>query len=271
MKRITSLFCLFCGLSTATVAQTETEEAVGINTENPRGVLHIDGAAKPGGINPQTGPVSAAQAADDVLIDAEGRLGVGVVVPMAKIDTQADIQGDALRIQDGTEGEGRILVSDATGATTWHTISTGVWWYAALSKSALLLATASTAGNRPYINYADSLVSSATLGSVNRTAGTITVPSAGKYRITASIHYGTERTTGLDPYYALSALLVNGVARWTPSVWGTQQGLGISSTYTAILDLQAGDVLGLALIQEQAFSANMGDAEVFMVELIQMQ
>ncbi|MDR2118569.1 MAG: hypothetical protein LBP25_03430 [Tannerellaceae bacterium] len=261
MKRITGMICLLCGLSVAAQAQTE---AIGINTENPRGVLHIDGSSN----NPAAGAVDTLQASDDVLIDAEGRLGVGLAEPAAKVDIRVVGTGGAIRIRDGSEGAGKVLISDASGRGRWATINTGVWWYAALYTRILEYSTENV--RRPFINYADSLVSSATQGSVDRAAGTITVPFAGAYRITLSSHYMSNRT-GSTPYWALSELYVNGTVRWMPSTWGARSGNGTYPTYTVILNLQAGDVLNLMVVHEQAFSANREIVFYFMVELIQMQ
>jgi hypothetical protein len=264
MKRITGIVCLLCTLSAA--AQTLPEEAVGINTENPRGVLHIDAASTPATVNPSTGPVTGDQAADDVLIDASGRLGAGVAAPAAKVDLQAATPGAALRIADGTEGEGKALVSDASGAGRWIEISASVLWYAALY-SGTTSSTAVIAGIYPYAPYsANTLISSTNQGSVNPTAGTITVPSKGKYRITVSAH----SMGPVNFYWAISALLVNNTLRWSPSVWGTQTGWGILPSYTAILNLEANDVLRFAQDRRESFNGNTGSGvQAFMVELIQ--
>lgn len=256
MKRITGLLCLLCGLSAT--AQTPAE-AVGIHTEKPRGVLHIDGAADNQDI------ITAAQAANDVLIDASGQLGIGVAAPAARVD----IQG-ALRIADTTQGADLVLTSDATGAGRWKERPTGVWWYAALYTSPALTVSNTTA-LIPRENYGDSLISSGYQSLVDKAAGTITVPFAGKYRVSFSVHYMSSRT-GENPYWAVSVLQVNGSARWTPSIWGTRSQWGAAPTHTAILNLNPNDVLKLFLDPGQTFSANHGGGVVaFTVELIQQQ
>ena len=253
MKRITGIVCLLCGL-TAQAQQTPTE-AVGINTENPLGVLHIDGGATP------------SEASDDVIIDAAGRLGAGVAVTdmAAKVDLSAATEGGALRIADGTQGEGKVLVSDATGAGSWTTLPSAIWWYAALSRSDSLPYTADTEP-RPFVNYSTGFISSGSQGEVSLANGTIKVPVAGIYRITFSQHYGSGRA---DIYWAKTALQVNGSNRRTPSTWGLAKAWGTLPTYAAILNLQAGDVLRLALLQAETFSANHGRAYFLMVELLQ--
>jgi hypothetical protein len=252
MKRITCIACLLCGLSAQ--AQQTPAEAVGINTENPQGVLHIDGGATP------------FEVSDDVLIDANGRLGAGVAVTdlAAKVDLSADEEGGALRIADGTQGPGKVLVSDAEGAASWTTPS-AIWWYATLNESATLPKTLGTAA-RPFVNYAESFISSESQGSVDRANGTITVPVAGVYRITFNEHYESGRA---NTYWAKTELQVNGNSRWTPSVWGVATNYGTRPSYVAVLNLNAGDVLRLLLLQAETFSANYGAAYFFMVELLQ--
>jgi hypothetical protein len=264
MKRITGIICLLCGLAAGAKAQ---EEAVGINTENPRGVLHIDAAIN----NPQTGSIDSLRMLDDVLVDTEGRLGAGVATPDAgaKVDLYAQTPGGALRIQDTTEGEGKVMVSDANGTGRWTALSGGVWWYAVLSTSAQLSIVASPIPPRTFINYEES-ASSGNSSEVNAQAGTITVPSDGKYLVTTTVW-----TIGVSVghYWGMSALFVAGDVqpRWISSSWGYDRGSGTCPTYRAILDLEAGDVLSLALIQEEPFSAYRGQSRTFMVELIQKQ
>jgi hypothetical protein len=250
MKRIAGVVCLLCGLT----AQAQTPaEAVGINTENPLGVLHIDGGATP------------SEVLDDVIIDADGRLGAGVAIPAAKVDLSATAEGGALRIADGTQGDGKVLVSDANGAGSWTTLSSGIWWYAALNSSARLDYAAGL-DPRPFVNYGSGLISSESQGEVSLANGTITVPVAGKYRITFSQHSITNRG---NYYWVKTELQVNGSSRWTPSTWGTQMGLGTFPTYAAILNLEANDELRLVFLQAETFSANNGAVSVFMVELLQ--
>jgi hypothetical protein len=270
MKQITGIMSLLWALSATAQAQ---DMGVGINTENPKGVLHIDGAAD----NHPTGNISAT-AADDVVIDTLGRIGIGTATPVARVDIQTGTQGGALRINPGGIQEaGMLLTSDDKGRGRWETPAAGIWWYAALRGAPTLLPSPEYTGAaaiRPFISYSNELISSTNQNNLlNRAAGTITVPSAGRYRITTSIHYGTTRS-GNNPYWAKSLLFVNGNIRWYLSTWGARQGLGIYPTYTTILNLEAGDVLQLALDQREdpglSFCADQGTAHVFMVELIQL-
>ena len=116
MKKQIFFLCLLLG--GAGIAAQTPPGVIGINTENPRGVLHIDGASTTATANPSTGTVSADQATDDVIVDAQGRIGIGHIAPEAKIDIRSDAPG-AIRIQDTTEGQGKALTSDAYGTGSW--------------------------------------------------------------------------------------------------------------------------------------------------------
>lgn len=58
---------------------------IGINTSNPQTVLHVDGAKD----NPATGAPSAAQQTNDVVVTANGTIGIGTATPHA--DAALDI------------------------------------------------------------------------------------------------------------------------------------------------------------------------------------
>src|SRR5690606_22456466 len=75
MSLIAVLFC-----STAVMAQT------GINTRNPQGVLHIDGA----GDNNNTATPSLQEVVNDVVITNTGFVGVGTLTPVVKLDLRSE-------------------------------------------------------------------------------------------------------------------------------------------------------------------------------------
>lgn len=91
---------------------------VGINLENPRGILHVDGKKD----NPKTGIPSIEQQLNDVLISEDGNVGIGLNNPSTKLDIFSEKKG-ALKIKDGTEGAGKILTSDNNGLAMWKTIN----------------------------------------------------------------------------------------------------------------------------------------------------
>lgn len=94
---------------------------VGVNTQNPQGTFHIDGAKD----NPVTGAPSTVQQANDVIIDSSGNLGIGTTTPSTKVEVINSTSG-AVKITDGTQGNNKIFVSDANGAGTWQNTSPAV-------------------------------------------------------------------------------------------------------------------------------------------------
>ncbi|MCA6066214.1 hypothetical protein JI747_003425 [Chryseobacterium sp. RG1] len=84
---------------------------VGIQTTKPNHPLHIDAASN----NNNQDPSTAVQKADDVVITSNGSLGIGEVAP----DRKLVVKG-SLKITDGTEGAGKILMSNANGVASWN-------------------------------------------------------------------------------------------------------------------------------------------------------
>lgn len=101
----TSLLLMY--VATGTYAQ------VGINTEFPMGMLHIDGQR-----DNETNP-SDIQQENDFIIDYDGNVGIGTVTPTEKLEVNAS----RIAVRDNSEGQGKVLVSDANGLGTWTTVS----------------------------------------------------------------------------------------------------------------------------------------------------
>ncbi|MCA6065909.1 hypothetical protein JI747_001885 [Chryseobacterium sp. RG1] len=90
---------------------------VGINTQNPQAILHVDGDRD----NAATGAPSLAQQSNDVVITSAGSIGIGTVSPTTRLDINNGTTNGAVKIVDGTQGAGKVLVSDADGLATWGT------------------------------------------------------------------------------------------------------------------------------------------------------
>ncbi|WP_326984328.1 hypothetical protein VUJ46_07285 [Chryseobacterium sp. MYb264] len=110
---IKTLTCLLFLTSVTTYSQ------VGIGTANPRQQFHIDG----GKDNPASGAPSAAQANNDLVVTASGNMGIGTINPAAKLDISNGSTAGAIKITDGTQGEGKVLTSDENGVGTWQNAS----------------------------------------------------------------------------------------------------------------------------------------------------
>ncbi|WP_336965135.1 hypothetical protein [Chryseobacterium contaminans] len=87
---------------------------VGINTPNPQGSFHVDGAKD----NVSTGIPTVAQQSNDFVVLSNGNIGAGTVNPTNKLDIRSSTNG-ALKIVDGTQGNAKVLTSDANGVATW--------------------------------------------------------------------------------------------------------------------------------------------------------
>lgn len=91
-----------------------TFSQVGVNTSNPQAALHVDGAKD----NSATGIPTASQQANDFSVTNSGNVGIGTIVPSTKVHVNSAVS-PAVRIVDGTEGIGKVLISDANGNANW--------------------------------------------------------------------------------------------------------------------------------------------------------
>ncbi|WP_146212657.1 hypothetical protein [Dysgonomonas alginatilytica] len=94
---------------------------VGINTENPSGIFHIDPKADT--------QLNGSGDADDIIVTKDGYVGIGTSTPStylhiktatAGTDTSTPVYG--LRLVDGNQADKRALVSNAVGLATWANI-----------------------------------------------------------------------------------------------------------------------------------------------------
>lgn len=90
--------------STILLIAIHTFGQIGINTELPQGVFHVDSDK-----NTHLGIVS-----DDVVITSSGNLGIGTLTPNVRFDLHG-----TFRYIDGNEMQGQVLVSDANGNANW--------------------------------------------------------------------------------------------------------------------------------------------------------
>jgi len=83
------------------------------------------------GTNPATNFLGSADAADVVVrtnntekmrITSSGKVGIGVNAPSTLLHINNGTTAGAIKIVDGTQGDGKILTSDANGVGTWRTI-----------------------------------------------------------------------------------------------------------------------------------------------------
>ncbi|NDW09431.1 hypothetical protein [Dysgonomonas sp. 520] len=82
---------------------------VGINTENPQGIFHIDGKRNTNGNT---------NVSDDVVVDTEGRVGIGTNVPTNKLSIHTTGANTGLYLPNGA-ASGKVLTSDTQGNGVW--------------------------------------------------------------------------------------------------------------------------------------------------------
>lgn len=109
---------------------------VGINTNTPytNSVFHID--AK--GNNTSATTVTAAQAADDIMINSSGNMGIGTVNPTAKVHIDSSTGTlKPIRLADGSQGVNKYFFSDADGKGTWQDkpMPNGIVYYSNSAKT----------------------------------------------------------------------------------------------------------------------------------------
>lgn len=106
----------------SSIYSTFIRSQIGIQTDFPRTLFHIDGAKD----NPQnsTSAITAAQQQNDIVIDSNGRLGVGTISPEAKLDIEhsKDITGDeyGLKLTPGYGGPSVLVLQNDGKTVKWE-------------------------------------------------------------------------------------------------------------------------------------------------------
>ncbi|SHG47113.1 hypothetical protein [Dysgonomonas macrotermitis] len=84
---------------------------IGINTDSPLSgsIVHID---------PLRNTLGSTNQSDDIVVSPDGYLGVGTINPVSNLSVNG-----TFRINDGTQKEDYILVSDSDGIGSWQSLS----------------------------------------------------------------------------------------------------------------------------------------------------
>jgi hypothetical protein len=93
------------------LAVLQAQSQVGIQTEAPQALLHVDAASN----NNDAAPETDVQKQDDFVVSDRAFTGVGDPAPDQKL-----VINGKLRIADGTQSEGSLLVSDHSGRAQWR-------------------------------------------------------------------------------------------------------------------------------------------------------
>ena len=95
---------------------------VGVNTPNPKGMFHLDGKKN----NETSGNVSPVNQTDDVVMTADGFVGIGNNTPATSLDIKTSGTSAApvpgIKIADGVQNENYVLTSDVNGNGLWKPV-----------------------------------------------------------------------------------------------------------------------------------------------------
>ncbi|SHF77239.1 hypothetical protein [Dysgonomonas macrotermitis] len=94
---------------------------IGVNTETPYTLFHLDARYTATTTNPDNAVPSNIQQQDDVVITEDGKVGIGTITPGAKfeVNTQNVAGMYPLQITDTSDPTGKVLVSDSNGNALW--------------------------------------------------------------------------------------------------------------------------------------------------------
>nr|WP_297162896.1 hypothetical protein [uncultured Dysgonomonas sp.] len=222
---------------------------VGINTSNPKGLLHIDAGVSGNGT-------------DDVVITQLGYVGVGTDTPSTQLDIRTTSPVKAIRIADGSQSKAKVLMSNQQGQASWQYVSGG--WSATLLDGNLPFS--ATLSSIPII-FSSAAITQNGEGAVSPSTGTITVPYAGVYRIQAYGICDTNRVTDRS-YVAYFDIQYNGASAYLPHLVG-HTSLGPTFVgFSNIMVLSANSTLTLNNNQSHITYANSVSNITFTVDFL---
>jgi len=187
---------------------------VGINTANPQGMFHVDGAKD----NNTTGTPTAAQQLNDVIVTNAGNVGIGTTTPTAKME-----------INSGTANTSGFRFTNLTSATP---ISAGQTIGVDASGNVITLPNPTAVSVTPYevasTSGADFNVDDASDTVVSGSSQTITIPTGGK-AVFINFMLGIDFTTtvGTGAGYFRAMLFIDGAPTNTFLI--TQEPVGAAS------------------------------------------
>ncbi|UKB78342.1 hypothetical protein [Chryseobacterium sp. MEBOG07] len=255
-KKVTFLFILMT---------LKSFSQVGINTRYPQASLHVDGGSNnPSGSNP-----SALEYKDDVVFTSSGKLGVGIIKPIAKLDlrgaantnnsigigqtTQSpDITGaDAGALRYATNNAGNLEYSDGT---VWYRLNSN-------SPKIGIVERINTAITVPYqkdIPLTKWNEVSDITNSFDQSTGVFSAPRSGAYLVTITYNFNDPSTALVNNAYSEARFIKNGditnpVKRCLKTFGETSAtSQQIGGYCMAVIQLSKNDTLSLHIFQNLA-------------------
>lgn len=253
MKKILLLLVLGAGLFSA--------QNVGINTNSPQQTLHIDGAKD----NSSTGAPTAAQTINDVVITSDGKIGVGTINPVAKVDLRGAGTANAVGIGTTSQtavaaGAGAVRYSSYSGGTIQF--SDGVNWFNLLSNTQKVSVIQKVFGSPSVSSGTPTFITSWKSFADTHNAfnnGVFTAPRTGIYLVTATYNFNNIESTASTPFYTNATseirFIVNNNAA-TPYTKCVKNFGEVSATWMQVggycivgISLKQGETLSIQLYQ----------------------
>ena len=189
---------------------------------------------------------------------ANNRIGIGTITPSAPLEINSGTTAGAIKIVDGTQGNNKVLVSDANGTGTWQSIP-GSLWVGILSGG--------TSQSPEQVNFTGGQILGQ--GGATDSFSSITVPSAGLYEIITNARVTATDTSSIS--LVTFSIQRNGATILAPH-YAFPGGTNFQFlSFTNYFSLNAGDVI--TLFQDNHFGASnpvfSADGVVFSVKLLQ--
>jgi hypothetical protein len=226
---------------------------VGIRTEDPQGMLHVDAKGD---------TYNGTDTLDDVVVTPQGRIGVGTLNPQARLHIVSPTKG-AIRIADGTQSGGKILTSDKDGRAHWTSLVGS--WYAALKEgSSTGDPTGSGTIGWPDFQYAS--YEEFSPGSVDLAAGSIEIPYTATYRVTVTGKGHTNRAT--TDFLVYLSIRSNGTLFFAPHQHSLKSFGALNFGFMTHVSLNANQKVTIESYRNNTSWANMYTDVMLHIELI---
>lgn len=185
---------LILGLVSASFSHAQKGK-VGVNTENPTASLQVKSKT---GTDASTKNLELTNANNAQLVTVldNGNVGIGTAAPTQKLDVQGKV-----KIVDGTQGQGKVLTSDANGVAKWEPINQ------AINNSSLISITTIVDPN--ILGYVPSNTATASSAASTISVGNTTARKLGTYTYgghTYATYLANNIITWYDAYFAAKEL-----------------------------------------------------------------
>ena len=229
---------------------------VGIRTEDPRGMLHVDAKG-----DTRISVGDTVNIPDDVVVTRQGRIGVGTLTPQARLHI---VGPKAIRIADGTQGGGKILTSiDNSGKAHWASVVGS--WYATL-KGGKSEGASSGSGTTGWPDFTYASYDESSPGSVNLAAGSITIPYTATYQVTVTGRGGINRSTSI--FLAFVIVRADGVNFFNPVLHSHTKFGSLNFGFMTQVPLSANQQITMEPSRESMNWANQYTDVMLHIELI---